>query len=33
MNTMSIFMSITWVVLLAASYMIAVHLLKKLELY
>jgi hypothetical protein len=30
---MSIFLSITWVVLLAASYMAAVYLLKKLELY
>lgn len=30
---MSIFMSITWVVLLAASYVVAVSLLKKLELY
>jgi hypothetical protein len=30
---MSIFMSITWVVLLVASYVVAVYLLKKLELY
>lgn len=30
---MSIFMSITWVVLLVTSYLVAVYLLKKLELY
>jgi len=30
---MSIFLSITWVVLLVASYVVAVYLLKKLELY
>jgi hypothetical protein len=30
---MSIVLLITWVVLLAASYVAAVHLLKKLELY
>lgn len=30
---MSIFISITWVVLLVASYVVAVYLLKKLELY
>lgn len=30
---MSMILSITWVVLLAASYAVAVLLLKKLELY
>jgi len=30
---MSIFLSITWVVLLIVSYVAAVRLLKKLELY
>jgi hypothetical protein len=30
---MTVFLSIAWVAVLAASYLIAVRLLKKLELY
>ncbi len=33
MSTMSIFLSVAWVVVVAAAYLLAVRFLKKLSLY